>query len=49
MNIIVVKRDGKEVPYNRDKIICAINKALLEMDGNLNSEYISSTVMHSTL
>ena len=43
-NIIVVKRDGKEVPYNRDKIICAINKALLEMDGNLNSDYISKNV-----
>ena len=43
-NVIVVKRDGKEVPYNRDKIICAINKALLEMDGNLNSDYISKNV-----
>ena len=47
MNIIVVKRDGKEVPYNRDKIICAINKALLEMDGNLNSDYISKNVATS--
>ena len=43
-NVIVVKRDGKEVPYNREKIICAINKALLEMDGNLNSDYISKNV-----
>ena len=47
MNIIVVKRDGKEVPYNRDKITCAINKALLEMDGNLNSDYISKNVATS--
>ena len=47
MNIIVVKRDGKEVPYNRDKIICAINKALLEMDGNLDSDYISKNVATS--
>ena len=46
-NVIVVKRDGKEVPYNRDKIICAINKALLEMDGNLNSDYISKNVATS--
>ena len=46
-NIIVVKRDGKEVPYNRDKIICAINKALLEMDGNLSSDYISKNVATS--
>ena len=47
INVIVVKRDGKEVPYNRDKIICAINKALLEMDGNLNSDYISKNVATS--
>ena len=46
-NVIVVKRDGKEVPYNREKIICAINKALLEMDGNLNSNYISKNVATS--
>ena len=47
INVIVVKRDGKEVPYNREKIICAINKALLEMDGNLNSDYISKNVATS--
>ena len=47
MNIIVVKRDGKEVPYNRDKIICAINKALLEVDGNIYSGYISENVATS--
>ena len=47
MSVIVVKRDGKEVPYNRDKIICAINKALLEMDGNLGSDYISKNVATS--
>ena len=46
-NVIVVKRDGKEVLYNREKIICAINKALLEMDGNLNSDYISKNVATS--
>ena len=47
MNVIVVKRDGKEVPYNRDKIICAINKALLEVDGNIYSGYISENVATS--
>ena len=47
MNVIVVKRDGKEVPYNREKIICAINKALLEMDGDLSSDYISKNVATS--
>ena len=46
-NIIVVKRDGKEVPYNRDKIICAINKALLEVDGDIYSGYISENVATS--
>ena len=46
-NVIVVKRDGKEVLYNREKIIYAINKALLEMDGNLNSDYISKNVATS--
>ena len=46
-NVIIVKRDGKEVPYNREKIICAINKALLEIDGNLNSDYISKNVATS--
>ena len=46
-NVIIVKRDGKEVPYNREKIICAINKALLEVDGNLNSDYISKNVATS--
>ena len=46
-NVIVVKRDGKEVLYNREKIICAINKALLEMDGNLNGDYISKNVATS--
>ena len=33
-NVTVVKRDGTQVPYDRNKIICAINKALhlLEYD-----------------
>ena len=47
MNVIVVKRDGKEVPYNREKIICAINKALLEIDGDLSSDYISKNIAAS--
>lgn len=46
-NVIVVKRDGKEVPYDREKIICAINKALLEVDGNLGSDYISKNAATS--
>ena len=46
-NIIVVKRDGTQVPYDRNKIICAINKALLEVDGNIYSGYISENVATS--
>ena len=46
-NIIVVKRDGTQVPYDRNKIICAINKALLEVDGDICSKYISENVATS--
>lgn len=46
-NVIVVKRDGTQVPYDRNKIICAINKALLEVDGNIYSNYISENVATS--
>ena len=46
-NVIVVKRDGTQVPYDRNKIICAINKALLEVDGNIYSKYISENVATS--
>ena len=46
-NVIVVKRDGTEVPYDRNKIICAINKALLEVDGDICSKYISENVATS--
>ena len=46
-NVIIVKRDGTQVPYDRNKIICAINKALLEIDGNIYSGYISENVATS--
>ena len=46
-NVIIVKRDGTQVPYDRNKIICAINKALLEVDGNIYSKYISENVATS--
>ena len=45
MDIIIVKRNGAEESYDRSKIFCAINKALLELDGNLNSDFISSQVV----
>jgi len=31
----ILKRDGTEVPFNKDKIIVAIHKAFLEIDGTL--------------
>ena len=46
-NVIIVKRDGTQVPYDRNKIICAINKALLEVDGNIYASYISENVATS--
>ena len=46
-NVIIVKRDGTQVPYDRNKIICAINKALLEVDGNIYSDYISENIATS--
>ena len=31
----VIKRDGTKVPFDREKIINAINKAFLDVDGQL--------------
>ena len=36
--ILVVKRDGKIVPFDKEKIISAINAAFLEVDGKLYEE-----------
>ena len=33
--MIVIKRDGTKVPFNKQKVIDAVNKALLEVDGCL--------------
>ena len=35
MEFFVIKRDGSKVPFNKDKIINAINSAFLEIDGQL--------------
>lgn len=37
-NLIVKKRDGTKVPYEREKIARAVNKAIYEIDGKLNDE-----------
>lgn len=47
MDIVVIKRDGSEVPYDRSKIVNAINRALIEVDGNLFSSYLSENVAQS--
>ena len=46
-NITVIKRDGSEVPYDRTKIIRAISKALIELDGNLWQGYIAENIATS--
>ena len=33
--MLIVKRDGTQVQFDRDKIINAINKAFIEVDGKL--------------
>jgi transcriptional regulator NrdR family protein len=33
--LYIVKRDGTEVPFDKDKIIKAINGAFIEVDGQL--------------
>ena len=35
MSLIVVKRNGKKVPFDKQKIINAINSAFIEVDGKL--------------
>ena len=46
-NIIVIKRDGSEALYDRTKIIRAISKALIELDGNLWQGYIAENIATS--
>ena len=45
--IIVVKRDGTEVSYDSNKIISAVSKAILEIDGNLDRVYLAENVAKS--
>ena len=33
--MMVIKRDGTKIPFNKEKIINAINKAFIEVDGQL--------------
>ena len=46
-NIIVIKRDGSEVPYNREKIVSAVSKAILEVYGAEGPLYLAEGVAQS--
>ena len=45
--IIVVKRDGTEVSYNREKIINAVNKAVIEVNGILDPCWLGRHIAQS--
>ena len=46
-DIIVVKRDGTEVPYDRNKIIIAVTKAILEVEGKICKQYLAQNIAKS--
>ena len=46
-NIIVVKRDGSEMPYDSNKIFHAVCKAIKEVDGDLSRGYIACNIAKS--
>ena len=45
--IIVVKRDGTEMPYDSNKIFHAVCKAIKEVDGDLRRGYLACNVAKS--
>lgn len=45
--IIVVKRDGTEMPYDRNKIITAVCGAIKEVEGNLEKKYLAENIAKS--
>lgn len=42
--IIVVKRNGTEMPYNRNKIIQAVCKAIKEVDGKVDKLWLAESI-----
>ena len=42
--IIVVKRDGTLVPYDREKIVNAVNKAVVEVNGALDPAWLGCNI-----
>ena len=47
MEVIIVKRDGSEMNFDRTKIVTAVEKALLEVDGNLEYGYLAYNAARS--
>ena len=45
--IIVVKRDGTEMPYNNNKIYHAVMKAIKEVDGDISRGYLAANIAKS--
>ena len=45
--IIVVKRDGSQVPYDSNKIYHAVMKAIKEVDGDISRGYLAANVARS--
>lgn len=45
--IIVVKRDGTEMPYDSNKIFHAVMKAIKEVDGDISRGYIAANIAKS--
>lgn len=43
-DIVVVKRDGSEMPYDRHKIVNAVCGAIREVDGNLDKSWLAENV-----
>ena len=42
--IIVVKRNGTEMPYNRNKIVLAVCKAIKEVDGKVDKLWLAENI-----
>ena len=47
IDTIIVKRNGSEVPFEREKIVVAVEKALLEVDGDLGYGYLAENTARS--
>ena len=42
--IIVVKRDGTEMPYDRNKIVLAVSKAIQEVEGKVDKLWLADNI-----